>query len=98
MLSSYDRLIRGKRRKSQEAKSGRMMVGDQTLPIENASGASVLQLQCAAEHYHEEGQCLRTTFLVECSELRYRITARTPYLAGDFIVLGMFTGSLRTKN
>ena len=32
------------------------MVGDQTLPIENASGASLLQLQCAAEHCHEEGQ------------------------------------------
>ena len=45
-----------------------MMVGDQTLPIENASGASLLQLQYAAEHYHEEGQYLRTTFLVACSQ------------------------------
>ena len=45
-----------------------MMVGDQTLPIENASGASLLQLQCVVEHYHEEGQYLRTTFLVAFSE------------------------------
>ena len=52
-----------------------MMVGDQTLPIENASGA---------EHCHEEGQYLRTTFLVVCSEERNLITARTPHLAGDY--------------
>ena len=45
-----------------------MMVGDQTLPTENASGASLSQLQYAAEHYHEGGQYLRTTFLVACSE------------------------------
>ena len=45
-----------------------MMVGDQTLPIENASGASLLQLQYAAEYCHEEGQYLRTTFLVACYE------------------------------
>ena len=64
MLSSYDRFIR----KSQGAKSGRMMVGDRTLPIENASGACLLQLQGAAEHCHEEVQYLRTTFLVACSE------------------------------
>ena len=38
-----------------------MMVGDQTLPIENASGAYLLQLQYAAEYCHEEGQYLRTT-------------------------------------
>ena len=47
---------------------GRMMVGDQTLPIENASGASFLRLQCAAELCHEEGQYLRTTFLDAFSE------------------------------
>ena len=45
-----------------------MMVGDQTLPIENAAGAFLLQLQGAVEHCHEEGQYLRTTFLVACSE------------------------------
>ena len=45
-----------------------MMVGEQTLYIENASGASLLQLQYAAEHCHEEGQYLWTTFLVACSE------------------------------
>ena len=39
-----------------------MMVGDQTLPVENDSGASLLQLQYAAEHGHEEGQYLRKTF------------------------------------
>ena len=32
MLSSYDCFIRGKRQKSQGAKSGRMMVDDKTLP------------------------------------------------------------------
>ena len=39
------------------------MVGDQTLPIENASGASLLQLLFAAEFCHEEAQYLRTTFV-----------------------------------
>ena len=34
------------------------MVDDQTLPIENASVASLLQLQYVAEHCHEEGQYL----------------------------------------
>ena len=28
------------------------MVSDQTFPIENAAGASLLQLLCAAEHFH----------------------------------------------
>ena len=37
-------------------------MGDKTLPTEKASGASLLQLQYAAEHCHEEGQYLRTTF------------------------------------
>ena len=68
VLSSYDRFIRGKILKSQGAKYGRMMVGDQTVPIENASGASLLQLQYAAEHCHEEVQYLATAFLVACSE------------------------------
>ena len=97
MLSSYDSFIRRKRWKSQGAKSGWMMVGDQTLPIENASGASFLQLQYTAEHCHEGGQDPRTTVLVACSE-RHRIRARTPHLAGDSIVLGMFTGSLCAQN
>ena len=48
-LSSYNRFIRGKRFKSQVAKSWRMMVGDQTLLIENTVWASLLQLQYAAE-------------------------------------------------
>ena len=39
----------------------RMMVGDQTLPVENASGALLLAA-AVCEHYHEEGQYLRTTF------------------------------------
>ena len=31
-----------------------------------------MQLQCAAEHYHEEGQFLVTTFLVNTeTELQY---------------------------
>ena len=56
MLSFYDRFKRGKRGKSRGAKSGWMMAGDQTLPIENASGASLLQVQYSTEHCHEEGQ------------------------------------------
>ena len=47
-----------------------MIVGDKTLPIENASGASLLQLQYAAEYCHEGGQYLRTTFIVACSEIK----------------------------
>ena len=50
----------------EEATSG-LYGGDQSLPIENAAGASLLQLQCAAEQCHE-GQCLMTTFLVARSE------------------------------
>ena len=72
-------------------------MGDQTLPIENASGASLLQLLYAAEHCHE-GQYLRTTFLVACCEYRNRIATRTPHLAGDSIGLGIFTGSQRAHN
>ena len=49
-MLSYDSFIRGKIWKSQGAKSGQMIVGDQNHPIENASGASLLQLQYAAEH------------------------------------------------
>ena len=45
-----------------------MMVGDQTLLIVIASGVSLLQLQNAAEHCHDGGQYLRTTFLIACSE------------------------------
>ena len=44
------------------------MVGDHTLPIENSAGASLLQLQLAAEHWNEGGQCLMTIFLFACSE------------------------------
>ena len=60
--------------------SGQMMVGDQELPIENA----LLQLQYAAEHCHEEGQYLRSTFLVAGSEYSNQITARTAHLAEDY--------------
>ena len=38
------------------------MVGHQTLPIENASRASLLQLQYAAEHYHEDKFLLHKYF------------------------------------
>ena len=51
-----------------DEKNGRMMVSDETLPIENSSGTSLFQLQYAAQHCHEEEQYLRTTFLVACSE------------------------------
>ena len=74
-----------------------MMLGDQTLPIENVSGASLLQLQYEAKHCYEEGQYLRAAFFVTCSEQRNRITECTLHLAGDSIVLGMFTGSLRAQ-
>ena len=76
--------------------TGRMMMGDQTLPIENASGASLLQLQYAAEHCHEEGLYMRTTFLVACSDKRNRITTRIPHLEGDYCfryVYGLTTSS-----
>ena len=47
-----------------------MLTCPKTLNIHtyHASGASLLQLQYVAVHCHEEGQYLRTTFLVACSE------------------------------
>ena len=47
------------------------MVGDQTFPIKNTAGDSLLQLQCAPKHCHEEGQGLITTFLFACSEFPF---------------------------
>ena len=47
------------------------MLNDQILPIKNTAGASLLQLQCAPDHCHEELQCLFTTFLFACSELPF---------------------------
>ena len=73
------------------------MVGDQTLPIENASEASLLQLEYAAEHCHEEGQYLRTTFLVAFSEQRNRITACTPHLAGDYCFRHVYGFTTRSE-
>ena len=69
-----NRFIRGKRLKSQGAKSGRVMVGDQTPPIENAIGASLLQLQCATEDLSwrrtiPEDNILRRVFWIK--ELNY---------------------------
>ena len=74
------------------------MMGDQTLPIENASGASLLQLRYAAEHCHGEGQYLMTTFLVARSEWRNRITARTPHLAGDSSICFRYVYGLSTRS
>ena len=86
-----------KRWKSQGAKSRKMMVGDKTVPIENASGVSLLQLQCAIEHCHEEGQYLRTTssslVLNKWMELQYAL-----HICRETIVLGLFTGSLGAQN
>ena len=61
------RIIRGKMKIRLSQVRCMVNGGDQTLPIENAAGTSLLQLQYAAGHYHEEGQCL-ITFLVACSE------------------------------
>ena len=97
MLSSYDRFIRGKRWKSQGAKSRQMMVGDQTLPIENASGASLLQLQCVAEHCHEEGQYLRTTFYVAFLNKKIELQHILHIWQKTFI-LGMFMCLLCAQN
>lgn len=66
MLASVSSEQRDENRRKQDPGC---MVSDQTLPIENAAGVSLLQFQCAAEHYHEEGQCLMTAFLIACSEL-----------------------------
>ena len=71
--------------------------GDQILPIVYAAGASLLQMQCAAEYCHEEGQCLMTTFLVACSEQGNRFTASTSHLPGDYF-LNKFTCSIRAQN
>ena len=77
------------------------MVGDQTLPIKNAAGASLLQLQCAVEHRHEEGQCLMTTFLAICSELPFidvEELQHALHIWRETLVLGMFTCSLLAQN
>ena len=55
---------------SEGAKFG-LYVGDQTLPIENAARASVLQLECVPKHCYEEGQCQMTTFIFTCSKLPF---------------------------
>ncbi|XP_075229767.1 uncharacterized protein LOC142329242 [Lycorma delicatula] len=68
LLASVSCEQRGENR--MEPRSG-CMVGDQTLPNENAAGASLLQLQCAAKHFHGERQCLMTTFLSAYSELPF---------------------------
>jgi len=33
------------------------MVGDQALLLEEGAGTALLQLQCVAKHFREEGQC-----------------------------------------
>ena len=62
MIVSYEE------RDENHIESGRMIVGDQTLPTEKASEAPLLQLQYAAEHCHKEGQYLRIISLIACSE------------------------------
>jgi hypothetical protein len=44
------------------------MMSIQTLSIENTPKGSLLQLQCAPEHCHEEEQCL-ITLIFACSVL-----------------------------
>ena len=95
--SSYNHFIWGKRWKSQEAKSGRMMVGEQTLPIENTSGASLLQLQYVAEYCHEEGQYLRTTFLIAFLNKGIKLQ-HALHIWRESIILRMFTSSLCSQN
>ena len=73
-MFSYDRSIRGKGWKSERAKSGRMIGGDQTLPIENTSADSLLQLQCAVGHCHEERQYPRRLFWIKESNYSMHFT------------------------
>ena len=68
------------------------MVGDQTLPIENVLGASLLQLQYAAEHCREEGQYSSSLVLNKGIELQHALA-----IWQETIVLGMSTGSLRAQ-
>ena len=68
-----------------------MMVGGQTLPIENALGASLLQVQCAAEYCHEEGQYLRTTFLSLFLNKRIDYSTHSTY-GGRFYCFGHVYG------
>ena len=74
-----------------------MMVGDQTLPIENASGAYLLQLRYAAKQSHEEGQYLRTIFLVVVLNIEIELR-HALHIWQETIVLGMFMGSLHAQN
>ena len=98
MLSSYDHFIRGKRWKSQRAKPGRMMVGDQTLPIENASGASFccscsMRPSIAMKKVNTWGQHSSSLDVNKGIELQHAL-----HIWRETIVLDMFTGSLRAQN
>ena len=67
------------------------MVGDQTLPIENVSGASLLQLQYVAEHCHEStavGQ------VVACAPVMQRAWVRSP--VGTSFLGEVFSGFFLT--
>ena len=72
------------------------MVGDQTLHIENGSGASLLQLQYAADRCHENGQYLRTAFLAACSEEKNQLH-HALHIWRETIDLGVRTSSVRAE-
>ena len=74
------------------------MMGDQTLPIENAAGASLLQLQCAAEDVSwsrttPEDNILSLLFWIKESNYCTHSTFR-----GRLYFLGMFADSQRAQN
>ena len=84
--------MRSRKHENHREPSSEIMVGDQPLHIENASGASLLQLQYAAEHCHEEGQQSSSLVLNKGIELQHLLHTWL-----ETIVLGMFTDSLRAK-
>ena len=98
ILSSYDRFVRGKRWKSQGTKIGRIM-GDQTLPMENASGASLLQLAVCGRALSWRRTILEDNipprlFWNKGIELQHALHIWRETL----LFLGMLTGSLRARN
>ena len=97
LLSSYDRFMRGKRWNHRGPNPGGLMVGDQTLPIENASGAPCCSCSVRPNTVIKEDNTWRqrssSLVLNKEIELQYAL-----HIWRETIVLGMFTGSLRAQN
>ena len=97
MLSFYDRFIQGRRWKSQRAKSGRMMVGDRTLPSKTLQ--EPLCYNCSMrpsiimKKDNTWGQHSSSLDLNKGFELKHAL-----HIWRETIVLGMVTGSLSAQN